>query len=246
MGSNDLNSFSLQGPHMRHLASLFFCVALCILSRPYALASIYKQLPVEQKIKICEDLLHKLTPINTRISSQTWISYKLGFAAAIGLIASLVNGYCESKRYAAAAQRARADLNQVYEDMNRLVRTHNLNYSAVELLPTNEPVITIALNHTTTFVFLITTAAVYAASSLLLDNLWLSYRTTLFDFLQQWPDLVSTAPPQFIEEVRTLYGSYLRNRAVNAIPDEHTAKLILLAFTVFLTAEMEGVAQILT
>ncbi len=225
----------------RHTLTLFFLVLL-IPNQIYA----YDNLPPEKRLQICCELRDALNPSSSHHQAHWWTASKIIIASFAG--AGTV--YTATKLDAPPEATPQANKNR-----DKLLKIQAAIYHLRKNLGANPPPIAgpsdapnplpqapMSFTKGQVFTFAATTAASYVILSLFFDKKIMSPSATLKAFLINWPDYSMHAPQILCREARPLYAGYLRQGDA-IIADKKTAELIILAFTVFLTAEIELITQ---
>lgn len=225
----------------RYPLTLFFLVLL-IPKQIYA----YDNLPPEKRLQICCELRNALNPSSSHHQARWWTASKIIIAS----IAAAGTVYTATKLDAPQeaipeANKNHAKLLKIQEAIHRLRKNLGATpppIAATTAAPNPLPQARISLRRGQVFTFAATTAGSYLILSLFFDKKIMSPSATLKAFLINWPDYSMHAPQILCREARPLYAGYLRQGDA-IIADKKTAELIILAFTVFLTAEIELITQ---
>lgn len=195
-------------------------------------------MPAEKRAQMCftmQTALNPQTPI-------WWKAGKIGISAITGVAAALFVGYLDTTPQTPSPKIERFNrLISAYNAINTVrakfdPTTTNPTFTAPHI-PTSPTLLQVAT-------FLATGVVAYYLLTLTADKIGKPYTTALKTFLNDWPDYAFYAPQTMREEAGALYGAYLRDE-VDALMNEQTAQLILLAFDVFLTEEIQSISQAL-
>jgi hypothetical protein len=221
-----------------------FAVLLCIVTTiPTLHATTYTTQPPEKRLQICQSLHDMLQPASMH-GEKKWLLSKAAIAILTGAgITYAAHAFAPSNHQAVQLSTQRSKLLKLRNALHAIKASLNEEavvrpvVTATHVAPVHPiPKYWLALSFTAT------SGAIYLLLGKLFDKKMQSNTATLKNFLMHWPDLVEIAPSTFCQDVRPLYGAYLRD-GDSAIPNERTAELIILAFTVFLTQEIEAISQ---
>lgn len=216
---------------MRTVASFFLALLFFLPS--------LKGMPLEKRVQMCFVMQDALKP-----QISTWWQWgKIGTSTLVGLGASLAFSYIDptEKTTPVAVQRFNR-LVKAYAALNKVRAQLNPNVAAPRTF--SPPEIPASPSLLQMGVFALSGVATYFLLTLFADRFGSSHIMTLKAFLADWPDYAFYAPQTLREEAGSLYGAYLR-QGDEALGDEDTAELILIAFDVFLTEEIQAISNTL-
>lgn len=226
---------------LRATCSLLFFTTITVL-----LKADYKSMPPEKRLQMCQALQKELNsyPNFYGKPNQLWPYGKA--CIAITTAAGITYGaYSLAPSTTAARDLAHKQSNLIklrnVLKVLRPTKTIDNTQTSNQTLTIIQPIPLYWLGLT----FVAMSSAFYLLLSKFYDQKMHSHKATVKKFLTLWPDFVEYAPDSFKEDVRPLYAAYLQD-GDSVIANERTAALIILAFNVFLTGEIEAISQSLS